>query len=383
MARDFYQSTSGQADANGAWKVLEGIQVFVYIQGTNQLAAIYQDRIGVAQGPVPASAATGGPNPFVTGSTGSIQFFADSAVEYEIALVDTIAPARIPPDLPRMPWSALSAAPGGTPASFLQPGTVSEQTFMTSVLAMMIPIGGMFPYAGDGDPAGGRFLLAEGRLVNSVDYPALDAMIGGAAAPAKRHKYNLGVDPGNGKLKLPDKRSRASVGADDMGTAQGSAGRLPNSNRVSGQSGGEERHTLTAAESGVAAHGHAHNLANSNAGSHSHGGATAAANPVHAHVVVNFPAAPNAWGYQDVTLNQGAGTTVVFARIPVRAYGEATWNGNATQNADINHAHGITADGVHTHAITGGVTNHAGAPAASAHNVMQPYELDNWIIRVL
>jgi microcystin-dependent protein len=102
------------------------------------------------------------------------------------------------------------------------------------------PIGGMLPYAGNGDPAGGDWLLADGRLIDRTTYSAFYTAVG--------HIYNGGVDPGSNKVRIPDKRGRASIGADNMATAQGAAGRLPNSNRARGENGGEERHTLTSAE---------------------------------------------------------------------------------------------------------------------------------------
>lgn len=117
-------------------------------------------------------------------------------------------------------------------------------------------VGMIVAYAGAGDPpvgqGGQQWLLADGRLVSKTTYAEFFARAG--------HVYNLGVDPGGGNVKIPDKRGRSSVGADDMtgarlvGVSPGAAGRLPNSNRVIGQNGGEERHTMTAAE--MVAHGH-------------------------------------------------------------------------------------------------------------------------------
>jgi microcystin-dependent protein len=85
-----------------------------------------------------------------------------------------------------------------------------------------------------------EFAWADGALIDRTIYAAFFTVIG--------HGYNGGIDPGNNKVRLPDKRGRVSVGADNMGSALGAAGRLPNSNRVRGQNGGEERHTLTTAE---------------------------------------------------------------------------------------------------------------------------------------
>jgi microcystin-dependent protein len=116
----------------------------------------------------------------------------------------------------------------------------------------VVPIGGTISYGGGGDPPGGTWLLADGRLIDKTTYAAYFAAVG--------HKYNGGVDPGANKVRIIDSRGRGLVGADNMGTAQGAAGRLPNSNRVAGQTGGEERVTLALAE--MPSHSHFFQMTN-------------------------------------------------------------------------------------------------------------------------
>jgi microcystin-dependent protein len=116
------------------------------------------------------------------------------------------------------------------------------------------PIGACIPYCGLALPAGTYWDLADGHL---IDRGA--GLIGEYFYAAVGHAYNGGVDPGSGKVRLPDKRGRVSVGADNMGTvlygtSAGAGGRTPNSNRARGQNGGEERHVLVKAE--MAAHRH-------------------------------------------------------------------------------------------------------------------------------
>jgi hypothetical protein len=119
-------------------------------------------------------------------------------------------------------------------------------------LGAAVPIGGLLAVGGDDDivtPEGAVFLLADGRLIDRFLYAAYFARVG--------HKYNLGVDPGSSKVKIADKRGRGIIGPDNMSGGRsvdpstgvpyanpGAANRIPNSNRVAGQNGGEERHTL-------------------------------------------------------------------------------------------------------------------------------------------
>lgn len=132
----------------------------------------------------------------------------------------------------------------------LADGAVTFAKLASTVLAGFVPIGAIFPYVGDSDPGdiggGVTFLLADGRLISRTTYAAFYGKSG--------HKYNGGADPGSSQVRIPDKRGRVSIGEDNMGTAQGAANRIPNSNRVHGQNGGEERHTLSVAE--LATHKH-------------------------------------------------------------------------------------------------------------------------------
>lgn len=108
------------------------------------------------------------------------------------------------------------------------------------------PIGAIIPYAMVTEPLDGFWTMADGKLVDKVIY---DKFFAGAG-----HSYNLGVDPGSNMCRVPDKRGRVSVGADDMGTLAGAASRIPNSNRVRGQNGGLERTVLS--EANLAPHQH-------------------------------------------------------------------------------------------------------------------------------
>ncbi len=107
------------------------------------------------------------------------------------------------------------------------------------------PIGGLLPWIVSVAPAG--FLLVAGQAVTS-EYPVLRKLLTDDGSP----HGTSGGDP-----LLPDLRGRMIVGLDNMGGSD--AGRLSGSNTLGG-TGGVQTVTLTAAQSGLPAHSHAHNL---------------------------------------------------------------------------------------------------------------------------
>jgi microcystin-dependent protein len=239
---------------------------------------------------------------------------------------------------------ALEIRTAGVPAAALyrQVANVGWNGFgITGVLPLVgrdddeVLVGVQLPFTGDGDPVDTRFVLAEGRLIASTSYPVFDALAGGKAPVGKRHKYNGGVDPGGGMVRIPDKRGRSSVGADDMGTARGAAGRLTTAKghaNVAGQNGGLERHAFVIGE----------------VPSHNHGGVTGGPSTVaHNH------------GFQAVALSGGSGTEA--------------FQGGASNRTD----NGFFSGGLSTH--THPVTAQGGG---GEHNNMGPYEVDNVVVRV-
>lgn len=127
-----------------------------------------------------------------------------------------------------------------------------EDPLPAEILNFVLPVGAQLAGSWSTLPTG--WAWADGGLVAAAAFPVFDAMAGAAAPAGHTHKYNVGVPPGGGNVRKPDKRGRVTVGADDMGT--GAAGRLPNSARTWGSSGGEERHLQTLAE----LRAHVHNL---------------------------------------------------------------------------------------------------------------------------
>lgn len=108
-----------------------------------------------------------------------------------------------------------------------------------------MPVGGIMPWLVSTAPAG--FLLVAGQAV-TTQYAALRDLLLADGSP----HGTSGDDP-----LLPDLRGRVPVGLDNMGGSD--AGRLAGSNTLGG-SGGVETVTLTAAQSGLPSHTHAHNL---------------------------------------------------------------------------------------------------------------------------
>lgn len=343
MSRDFYESTTGSpAAADNKFLALGNIETWVYPRGIAttanfrtlgaQVASIFQRSTGVAAGPSPESGATGGPNPFTTSLLGSIQFWAERG-KYDIFVHDLTVPARIADRL--IPWEA-------SPSDDVRLASLNAE-----IVNLFCPISGCLSYGGSVDPPGGIFLLADGRLVDKTTYAAYFALVG--------HKYNGGVDPGSNKVRIQDKRGRVTVGADNMGTTQGAANRLPNSNRVAGQNGGEERHTLTIAE--LAAHNH-----NGATGTGSTGaGNSGNDSPDHSHSV------SSAGGPPFGAVAAGFDFNVVLGGV-MAAYG--------TGGASARHAHTVPALSVPALSI-------ASQGSGTPHNVMQPYECDNFIVRMI
>jgi microcystin-dependent protein len=189
-----------------------------------------------------------------------------------------------------------------------------------------VPIGASLEYGGSGDPTDSRFLLEDGRaLARTGQYAALFAALGAT----------YGAGDGSTTFNIPDSRGRVTVGTDNMGTAAGAAGRLPNNPNGRGNVGGEERHTLLAAESGVNSNG-----STSTAGSHTHS--------QHVELVDSSTGAPN------------VANLIAYATVARQFDGFVTIG---------------TGEGNHTHTL---IARNADNP----HNNLQPYVVKNKIIRV-
>jgi microcystin-dependent protein len=218
----------------------------------------------------------------------------------------------------------------------------------------LVPIGGMVDYAGVGDPLGGNFLLADGRLLSRSAYPALFAALGTA----------YGAGDGSTTFGIPDCRGRTTVGPDNMGTPAGDAARL-SANDARGNVGGEEKHAQTLVEVGV----HSHTMGTESA-DHTHvvSGTTSGRSAGHTHSV----------GSNQAFDNTHTGTGAVVTGLVAGGGGGAPV---ATGGESVDHTHTFsdTSSGRnvgHTHTV-----NNSGS--GTPFNVMQPYQVLNKIIRVL
>lgn len=211
--------------------------------------------------------------------------------------------------------------------------------------------------------------LCDGALKSRIDplYAPLFAKIG--------TNFNLatGETATSAQFRMPDLRGRVPVGTDLA------AGRLSALDAL-GNAGGEEKHVITPAETGIRNHKHAVSGTSGNEShtlTHNHdgGGTTGdmnANNPHHHNINYGQP----------VLFNTGSGTLSAFASPTV-------FNTPTSYDTNISHGHNYSftttndAPTAHTHSIslnsldpTGGELNGA------AHGNMQPFQIFNWMIKL-
>lgn len=239
MPRDFYESTIGMPDEDDdKFIVLSDVRISVFDRGTTDLVNIYQRETGAAGGPSPEAGATGATNPFITGDSGSVQFWCDAPDRYDIKIEDTVAPSRISTRTLQWNAKATDAIPVGVGIIDDRPaaGIIGRRYWATDVHAEYLDIGASWVRLGA--PAGEthwslRAAAATGWMLAN-----------GAAIADTPTNAELRAAIGN---TLPDLRGRVPSGVD------GGVGRMTANNAL-GNSSGEEKHVLTTAE--LAAHTH-------------------------------------------------------------------------------------------------------------------------------
>lgn len=224
--------------------LLVGGQLFLYAAGTVTPQAAFTD----------ASGATPLPNPVILNARGEVApsalgtscgMWLDPTLSYKFVL----APANdtTPPTNPY--WTVDNIV---SPQSAILAALAAYEATLAGV-----PIGAMMPYGGTTAPTG--WLLCFGQAISRTTYAALFAVIGVA----------YGAGDASTTFNLPDKRGRASIGADNMGGSAAnrvtSAGSGVNA-AVVGTGGGSQlaqTDTLTAsstASSAITDPGHLHGV---------------------------------------------------------------------------------------------------------------------------
>lgn len=182
------------------------------------------------------------------------------------------------------------------------------------------------------------WLLCNGQAVSKTVYDQLYEVL-------KNGTGSCVFGESGGNFNLPDLRGRVPVGDNVMGGS--SASRMPSNADNIGESGGAHEHTLTKEQSGLPAHGHAHNITADQA-QHRHDMGN------HTHESFQDGYSNNSTGYSDqlpYILNKGGSYS----------FQTGTPSDNNTSYTDP----AIT--------ISGSVTNHSGANASQAHSILQPY----------
>jgi microcystin-dependent protein len=229
-------------DSSG--NLLAGGLLFTFAAGTLTPQAAYTDSTG----------STPLPNPIVLNARGEVAasssgtscgLWLDPALAYKLILSPSTDTA--PPTNPF--WTI--------------DNVVSPQTAVLAAVATYqaalggIPVGAQIAYAGSSAPLG--WLLCYGQPVSRTRYAALFATIGTA----------YGAGDGSTSFNVPDKRGRASIGADGMGGSAANrvtAGVSGVNAAVVGASGGSQNaqaDTLTATTTVAVAltdNGHTHTL---------------------------------------------------------------------------------------------------------------------------
>jgi len=249
MARDCYETTIAVADIGdySSLKSLEGVKVSVVPRGAtdipNSLIDIYQDHTDIIQGPDPKTGATG-TNPFTTGSSGAVRFWAEGPAKLDIVFEDTIIPARIDD---RTSWDCMPVSTTfGPTAPPAQPQTAGSTHYRTDYQALYFSTGTSWLLVGSPTPVGQiasfglasvvdidgvtRWLHCNGAACTSA-HPLLRSALQAAGNP-----YGVsGSDP-----KLPDIQGRVPMGS---GFPTGAAGAT--SHPLGSANGGEEKSPLT------------------------------------------------------------------------------------------------------------------------------------------
>jgi microcystin-dependent protein len=229
----------------------------------------------------------------------------------------------------------------------IQDGAITFAKFASTVLQNILPAGTVLMWAGASLPSG--FAWCDGATYNGTlsTYANLWTAIG-----------TTWGGTGQTAFKVPDMRGRSPLG---VGAGSGLTA------RTLASIGGAETYTL--AETQIPSHSHAQQgtFGTSGVGNHSHGGATAAMNQnqVHGHT-----------GEGGGSFVQNIGSNGNASLGSGGAY-KLGWTGAS----NIDHLHGIYADGAHSHTVSiSGLVTYTGGN--QPFPLMHPWVGINFIIKL-
>lgn len=185
-------------------------------------------------------------------------------------------------------------------------------------------IGEVRTWLGTADPAGGFWLIMDGRAISRTTYATLYALIG----------TTFGVGDGATTFNIPKQDERVIVGKSAVQSLI-----VAYDARVFGAGIGEGKHTLLTGELPA----------------HTHSGNTGTESATHTHTIS---------GTQQVNIGGGGGSA--SSLVPVAGNNQ---NYGPTSTESATHTHGFTTDG--------------GTGGSAGHNVVQPGLVLNYIVRVL
>jgi microcystin-dependent protein len=139
----------------------------------------------------------------------------------------------------------VALAAGGNGLILQAPSAAAGAGLITAAGVIIAPIGIIQDFAGSTAPAG--WFLCYGQAISRTTYAELFAVI----------STTFGTGDGSTTFNVPDLRGRSSSGKDNMGGS--AAGRITTTSGVTGttlgSAGGEQTHTLVAAEAAVLTYG--------------------------------------------------------------------------------------------------------------------------------
>lgn len=215
------------------------------------------------------------------------------------------------------------------------------------------PVGCSIRWWGEEDPAGGSWMVEDGRPLAAEDFPELFAVVG--------NRFSRAGDAA-GTFRIPDSRSRTGVGADPRCA-----------DRALGGTFGSDTQRLSITEIPGHSHGgstgsdtHSHGGSTSNNGSHNHNGSTTA-NGAHRHNTYEAAQANGIYGAGDAR----------------HASPGRTWQESSLHDG---HDHNISSESAHDHSVSTTSNAHGHSIAAEggglAHNNVQPSISVNYVIRI-